>query len=74
MGEASDSRQRIEQLLYAYAECIDAGDFAGIGTLFADGEIRAAADGPPIRGSEAVRQLYAATVRLYGDGTHTRST
>jgi len=69
MGEAGDSQQRIEQLLYAYAECIDAGDFAGVGALFAEGEIRAAGDGPQIRGAEAVQQLYAATVRLYGDGT-----
>ena len=69
MGEAGDSQQRIEQLLYAYAECIDAGDFAGVGALFAEGEIRATRDGPQIRGAEAVQQLYAATVRLYGDGT-----
>jgi len=69
MGEASDSRQRIEDLLYAYAERLDAGDFAGVGALFADGQIRVAEDGPSICGAEAVRQLYAATVRLYGDGT-----
>ena len=69
MGEAGDSRQRIEELLYAYAERIDAGDFAEVGALFADGEIRVAEDGPSIRGAEGVWQLYAATVRLYGDGT-----
>jgi 3-phenylpropionate/cinnamic acid dioxygenase small subunit len=69
MGDAGDSRQRIEELLYAYAERIDAGDFAGVGALFAAGEIRVAEDAPAIRGAEAVRQLYAATVRLYGDGT-----
>jgi len=65
----SDLRQQIEELLYAYAERIDAGDFAGVGALFTLGEIRVAEDGPSIRGAEAVRQLYAATVRLYGDGT-----
>lgn len=37
--------------------------------LFADGEIRAGADGPSFRGADAVRQLYAATVRLHADGT-----
>jgi 3-phenylpropionate/cinnamic acid dioxygenase small subunit len=68
MGEG-DSRHRIEELLFAYAERLDAGDFAGVGALFADGEIRASEDGPAIQGAEAVRQLYAATVRLYGDGT-----
>lgn len=64
-----DSRRRIEDLLYAYAERIDAGDFAGVGALFADGEIRAGEHGGAIRGAEAVRQLYAATVRLHEDGT-----
>ncbi len=64
-----DSRTEIEHLLYAYAERIDAGDFAGVGALFADGEIRAAERGPSFRGAEAVRELYAATVRLYADGT-----
>jgi 3-phenylpropionate/cinnamic acid dioxygenase small subunit len=63
------SRTEIEQLLYAYAERIDAGDFAGVGALFADGEIRAADRGPSLRGADAVRRLYEATVRLYADGT-----
>ena len=55
--------------MYRYAEGIDAGDFAGVGALFADGEIRPAEDGPSIRGADAVRELYAATVRVYADGT-----
>lgn len=63
------SRTEIGHLLYTYAERIDAGDFAGVGALFADGEIRAGADGPSFRGAEAVGQLYAATVRLHADGT-----
>ena len=63
------SRAEIERLLFVYAERIDAGDFAGVGALFADGEIRAGADGPSFRGADAVRQLYAATVRLHADGT-----
>lgn len=63
------SRTEIEHLLYAYAERIDAGDFAGVGALFAHGEIRAAEHGPSFRGADTVRQLYAATVRLHADGT-----
>jgi 3-phenylpropionate/cinnamic acid dioxygenase small subunit len=59
----------VERLLYMYAERIDAGDFAGVGALFAEGEIRAADAAPGIRGADAVRQLYTATVRLYADGT-----
>lgn len=65
----SAARTEIEQLLYTYAERIDAGDFAGVGALFADGEIRAGADGPSFRGADAVRELYAASVRLHADGT-----
>ena len=63
------SRRRIERLLYGYAERIDAGDFAGVGALFAEGEIRVADQPSGIRGAEAVRRLYASTVRLYADGT-----
>ena len=69
MGTAEHSRRQIEELLFTYAERIDAGDFVGVGALFADGEIRAAEHGPSIRGAEAVRRLYAATVRVYEDGT-----
>ena len=70
MSVAEDSRRRVEALLFTYAERIDAGDFAGVGALFADGEIRAGdGEGAAIRGAEAVRGLYAATVRLYEDGT-----
>jgi 3-phenylpropionate/cinnamic acid dioxygenase small subunit len=65
----ADDRACIERLLYTYAERIDAGDFAGVGALFADGEIRAAEHGPAIRGAEAVRQLYVASVRIHADGT-----
>ena len=63
------ARTEIERLLHTYAERIDAGDFAGVGALFADGEIRAGEHGPAFRGADAVRQLYAATVRLHADGT-----
>ena len=70
MSDSEESRHRIEALLYAYAERIDAGDFAGVGTLFADGEIRAGGEaGAAVRGAEAVRRLYTSTVRLYDDGT-----
>lgn len=69
MDQASESRRQIERLLYTYAERIDAGDFDGVGALFADGEIRVSDEGPGLRGREAVRRLYAASVRLHVDGT-----
>lgn len=64
----------IERLLHEYAARIDAGDFAGVGALFADGAI-AMADGTRIaEGAEAVEALYVATTRRYDDdGTpHTK--
>lgn len=65
----SDSRGQIENLLYLYAEAIDAGDYEGIGALFAHGVI-ADADGQPMaEGAEAVTRLYGATTRKYPDGT-----
>jgi 3-phenylpropionate/cinnamic acid dioxygenase small subunit len=69
MTTAAGARTEIERLLYTYAERIDAGDFAGVGALFAAGEIRAGDQTAGVGGATAVRLLYAATVRLYADGT-----
>lgn len=64
-----DDRGAIENLLYRYAELIDAGDYAGIGELFAHGSI-ADEDGTALAtGAEAVARLYTATTRRYPDGT-----
>lgn len=64
----SDSVRQIENLVYAYAERIDAGDLAGVAELFAHGRIQAA---PEIvfEGSEAVRAMYDGATRLYEDGS-----
>jgi 3-phenylpropionate/cinnamic acid dioxygenase small subunit len=54
--------------LYRYAELIDAGDFAGVGELFAHGEITA--DGmTAARGAADVAALFTSTTRRYDDGT-----
>lgn len=63
-----DSARSIENLLYAYAERIDAGDFAGVAELFHDGRIKAG-PGVVFEGSEQVRGMYDRTTRLHGDGT-----
>lgn len=64
-----DPRHAIENLLYTYAEAIDAGDYDAIGALFAHGAITDA-DGNPIAvGAQAVTSLYQATTRKYEDGT-----
>ena len=64
----SDDAHEIENLLYAYAERIDAGDLAGIGELFRNGRIEAA-PGIVFEGADAVRGLYETSTRLHEDGT-----
>src|SRR5262245_6957637 len=72
----ADAARSIENLLYTYAERIDAGDYEGLADLFAHGRILPAPDADPkhaIVGRDAVLALYRATTRLYPDGTpHTR--
>ncbi len=68
----SDSAREIENLVYTYAERIDAGDFDGVAALFAHGRICGMEDGPPetvFEGSDRVRQTYEMAVRLHDDGT-----
>ena len=52
LGCLLDDRRAIERLLYRYADLIDAGDFAGIGQLFARGRI--VAGGSAVEGAAAV--------------------
>jgi 3-phenylpropionate/cinnamic acid dioxygenase small subunit len=63
-----DNAREIENLVYAYAERIDAGDLAGVAELFRDGRIEAA-PGVVFEGVDAVRGLYESATRLYDDGT-----
>lgn len=68
----SDAAREIENLLYTYAERIDAGDFDGVAALFAHGRICGLEDGPPetvFEGTARVRQLYEMATRLHDDGT-----
>jgi 3-phenylpropionate/cinnamic acid dioxygenase small subunit len=65
-----DSARRIENLLYAYAERIDGGDFDGVADLFAHGRIQAFPDAPPeatFEGRDAVLAMYTGTTRRYED-------
>ncbi len=63
-----DSAREIENLVYTYAERIDAGDLAGVAELFRHGRIEAA-PGVTVEGAEKVRRLYEGSTRLYEDGT-----
>jgi hypothetical protein len=65
----TDARGNIENLLYRYAELIDAGDYDGIGELFAHGSIADEQGNAMATGAEAITALYTATTRKYDDGT-----
>ena len=67
-----DSARQIENLLYTYAERIDAGDLDGVAELFAHGRICGMEDGPSetvFTGTTGVRKMYEMATRLYDDGT-----
>lgn len=67
-----DCAREIENLIYTYAERIDAGDLDGVAELFAHGRIRGMEDGPPetvFTGTVGVRAMYEMATRLYDDGT-----
>lgn len=63
-----DSARELENLVYEYAERIDAGDLAGVARLFEHGRIEAS-PGVVFEGREQVRRLYEDTTRLHEDGT-----
>jgi 3-phenylpropionate/cinnamic acid dioxygenase small subunit len=60
--------------VYRYAELIDAGDFDGVGDLFAVGSVTSeGAVAQEHHGREAVTAMYADWTRRYEDGTpHTK--
>ena len=66
----ADSAREIENLLYTYADRIDAGDLDQVADLFTHGRILGQEDGPPesvFEGRDAVRRLYGGMVRIYED-------
>jgi 3-phenylpropionate/cinnamic acid dioxygenase small subunit len=67
-----DAAREIENLLYTYAERIDAGDLEGVADLFTHGRIAASTEALPdqtFEGRERVLGLYRASTRIYDDGT-----
>lgn len=53
------SRDQVTELLYRYAELIDAGDFDGVGALLGRGNFMGVA------GPAAIAELFAATTRRF---------
>ncbi len=73
MGPFSGSYIELMNLVYAYADCIEGGDFAGVGELFAHGTIEMG-DGETIGGQAQVQAHFERWTRRFADdGTpHTR--
>ena len=63
------SHHAITTLMYRYAECVDAADFVGIGTLFAHGQLTTRGLPGAIVGADAVRDLYTGTNKVHANGT-----
>ena len=63
----SDDATEILNLLYTYAERIDAGDFTGAAELFAHADVTVR--GEMHRGSEPVLQFWRDHLRIHADGT-----
>lgn len=72
MSEADDKLAVIE-LLYRYAELIDAGDFDGVGELLSRASF--GGTGPQgVSGAESIAKLFAATTRRYPEHGNTPRT
>jgi 3-phenylpropionate/cinnamic acid dioxygenase small subunit len=61
------SYRAIENLITTYAELVDEGDFAGVGTLLADAVFTGGAGS--FRGGEAIEKMLRDNVIVYDDGT-----
>ncbi len=70
MSEAGPTKDRAEiaELIYRYAELIDAGDYDGLGELLG----RAAFGGPKtptVSGADAIAKIFGITTKRFPDGT-----
>jgi 3-phenylpropionate/cinnamic acid dioxygenase small subunit len=66
-------RVEIIELLYRYAELIDAGDFDGVGQLLSRSTFGGRASGS-VSGAENIAKLFAKTTRRYPDHGNTPRT
>ena len=61
------SCRAIENLIATYAEFVDDGDFAGVGTLLADATFTGAAGS--VSGRDAIEKMLRDSLIVYDDGT-----
>ncbi|MHB8220644.1 MAG: nuclear transport factor 2 family protein [Acidimicrobiales bacterium] len=64
-----EARARISDLIFRYAELIDAGDFDGVSSLLATAELTFEGFATVRRGRDEIRAMYEASTRRYEDGT-----
>jgi len=67
--DPANARTAIENLMFSYAERIDAGDFEGIGELFARARILSAEGEVQGEGRAGVKAIYERSTQLFEDGT-----
>jgi hypothetical protein len=67
-----DDGERIRGLLARYGELMDAGDFAGVGTLFAAGALADEHGREIARGAEAVAAFYRSITLLHDGSPRTK--
>src|ERR1035437_4760507 len=66
----TEIRAAIEQIGFAYAERVDAGDFAGVAALFEHATYKGGGpDDPGVVGADAVLTIQEQMIRRYDDGT-----
>ena len=61
------SDRAVENLIAAYAELVDDGDFAGLGALLADATFTGS--GAPVSGPDAIETMFRDMLIVYADGT-----
>lgn len=66
MSDALPADQAVRNLIFAYAEAVDGGDFAAVGALFAHGDF--VGSGAALTG-DAVARMFEKTIIRYDDGT-----
>ncbi|MDT4925396.1 MAG: hypothetical protein QOG01_3109 [Pseudonocardiales bacterium] len=64
---AASARDQITDLVYGYAELMDAGDFAGIGRLLGHGSISVEGSDDVVMGAEAIEEKYTRWSTRYPD-------
>ncbi|HSO95534.1 MAG TPA: nuclear transport factor 2 family protein [Acidimicrobiia bacterium] len=66
----TEVRAAVEQIVYGYADRVDAGDFVGLAALFRHATYKGGGpDDPGVFGSDAVLAIQERMVRRYPDGT-----